>query len=94
MNKSHTVSTDFSDSAYASSLSVLSNDFLDLALLSFDLGLKQEADLIIKQGSYYINHYPLYYPSITKAYLKSKKAFVIPILEINLTYLSIYSNLQ
>ncbi len=77
MNKSHMVPADFSDSAYASSLSVLANDFLDLALLNFDLGLKKEADFIIKKGGYYINHYPLYYPSITKAYLKSKKAFVI-----------------
>jgi len=77
MNKSHTIKADFSDSAYASSLSILANDFLDLSLLEFNLELKEKALNIIKNGSYFINNYPLYYPSITKAYLKSKKAFVI-----------------
>ena len=72
MNKSHTIKADFSDSSYSSSLSILANDFLDLALLEFDLNLKNEADEIIKNGSFYINNYPLYYPTITKAYLKSK----------------------
>jgi hypothetical protein len=43
--------------------------------------LKQEADVIIKNAGYLINNYPLYYPSITKAYLKSKKAYVISSLE-------------
>ena len=77
MNKNHTVKADYSDSAYASSLSVLANDFLVLSLLLFDMELKQEADDIIKNGGYFVNSYPLYYPSITKAYLKSTKAYVI-----------------
>jgi len=77
MNRSHTIKADFSDSAYASSISVLASDFLDLALLEFDLELKHKAENIIENGSYFINNYPLYYPSITKAYLKSQKAFVI-----------------
>ncbi len=90
MNKSHTIKADFSDSSYSSSLSILANDFLDLALLEFDLNLKNEADEIIKNGSFYINNYPLYYPTITKAYLKSKKAFVLktksPNFEIDIIY--------
>jgi len=77
MNRSHTIKADFSDSSYASSISVLASDFLDLALLEFDLELKHKAEDIIENGSYFINNYPLYYPSITKAYLKSQKAFVI-----------------
>jgi len=77
MNRSHTIKADFSDSAYASSISVLASDFLDLALLEFDLELKHKAENIIENGSYFINNYPIYYPSITKAYLKSQKAFVI-----------------
>jgi len=77
MNKSHTIKADFSDNAYSSSLSMLANDFLDLALLEFDLNLKEKALNIIKNGSYFINNYPLYYPTITKAYLKSQKAFII-----------------
>ena len=77
MNKNHTVRADFSESSYASSLSLLANDFLDLALLLEDINLKFEAENIIKNGSYYINNYPLYYPTITKAYLKSKKAYLI-----------------
>ncbi|GAB6045425.1 hypothetical protein JCM11957_10230 [Caminibacter profundus] len=77
MNRSHTIKADFSDSSYASSISVLAGDFLDLALLEFDLELKHKAENIIENGSYFINNYPLYYPSITKAYLKSQKAFVI-----------------
>ena len=81
---------DFSDSSYASSLSILANSFLDLSLLTFDLELKNEADEIIKNGSYYINNYPLYYPTITKAYLKSNKAFIIktkkPLFELETIY--------
>lgn len=77
MNRSHTIKADFSDSSYASSISVLASDFLDLALLEFDLELKHKAENIIENGSYFINNYPIYYPSITKAYLKSQKAFVI-----------------
>ncbi|WP_457564944.1 thioredoxin domain-containing protein [Caminibacter sp.] len=77
MNKNHTVTADFSDSSYSSSLSILANDFLDFALLLEDLNLKYEADEIIKNASYYINNYPVYYPTITKAYLKSQKAYLI-----------------
>ena len=81
---------DFSDSSYTSSLSILANNFLDLSLLTFDLELKNEADEIIKNGSYYINNYPLYYPTITKAHLKSNKAFIIktkkPLFELEIIY--------
>ncbi len=77
MNKTHTVRADYSDSSYSSSLAVLAGDFLDYALLLDDLSLKMEADGIIKNASYYINNYPLYYPTITKAYLKSQKAYIL-----------------
>jgi len=52
---------DFSDSSYASSLSILANSFLDLSLLTFDLKLKNEANEIIKNRNYYINDYSLSY---------------------------------
>jgi uncharacterized protein YyaL (SSP411 family) len=70
MNSEKTITADFSDSSYSSSLNVLANDFLDLALLNYDLNLKLEADNIIAQGSFYIKNYPLFYPTITKAALK------------------------
>jgi len=69
MNYENDIEADFSDSAYASSLSVLAQDFLRLAILNYDYNLWKEGTEIIKTGGYYINRYPLYYPSITKAYL-------------------------
>jgi len=72
MNKNHLIKADFSDSSYSSSLSILTNNFLDLATLTYDYELYQEAKNIISQASYYINKYPFYYPTISKAYLKEK----------------------
>ena len=72
MNKNHLIKADFSDSSYSSSLSILANNFLDLATISYDYELYQEAKNIISQASYYINKYPFYYPTISKAYLKEK----------------------
>ena len=72
MNKSHTIKADYSDSAYASSLSVLANDFLDMSVLEFNFDYYTEAKEIIQNGSYYIKNYPLFYSKITKAFLKSE----------------------
>ena len=72
MNKNHLIKADFSDSSYSSSLSILANNFLDLATLTYDYEFYQEAKNIISQASYYINKYPFYYPTISKAYLKEK----------------------
>jgi uncharacterized protein YyaL (SSP411 family) len=78
MNESHSVEADFSDSSYSSSLSLLANDFIDLATINYNYNLYQKAENIIKQGSYYINKYSFYYPTITKAYLKANyKEYVI-----------------
>jgi len=78
MNKEHSVEADFSDSSYSSSLSVLANNFIELATINYDYNLYQKAENIITQGSYYINKYPFYYPTITKAYLKTHyKEYVI-----------------
>ncbi len=70
MNEEKSIKADFSDSAYSSSLSILANDFLDLAVLEFDLDYFNEAKNIIDKGSYYIKSYPLFYSTITKAFLK------------------------
>ena len=70
MNEEKSIKADFSDSAYSSSLSVLANDFLDLAVLEFNLDYFNEAKNIIDDGSYYIKNYPLFYSTITKAFLK------------------------
>ena len=70
MNREHSIEADFSDSAYSSSLSILANDFIDLATLSYDLNLYNEGKEIIKNGSYFAKKYPLYYPTITIATLK------------------------
>ena len=72
LNKEKTVSADFSDSAYASSLSMLANDFLDLAVLEFSFDYYNEAKEIIKNGSFYIKYYPLFYSNITKVFLKKE----------------------
>jgi len=78
MDKNHFVQADFSDSSYSSSLAILANDFIDLATITYNYELYQEAENIIKQASYYINKYPFYYPTITKAYLKTHyKEYVI-----------------
>jgi len=78
MDKNHFVKADFSDSSYSSSLAILANDFIDLATITYNYELYQEAENIIKQASYYINKYPFYYPTITKAYLKTHyKEYVI-----------------
>ena len=70
MNEEKSIKADFSDSAYSSSLSILANDFLDLAVLEFNLDYFNEAKSIIDDGSYYIKNYPLFYSTITKAFLK------------------------
>jgi len=70
MNENHSVEADFSDSSYSSSLAVLANNFIDLAIINYDFELYQKAKNIINQASYYINKYHFYYPSITKAYFK------------------------
>ena len=70
MNESHTIKADYSDSSYSSPLSVLANAFYDLATLTFDIELLDEAKEIILKGGEFINKYPLYYPTITKAALK------------------------
>jgi len=72
MNKNHLIKADFSDSSYSSSLSILANNFLDLATLTYNYEFYQEAKNIISQASYYINKYPFFYPTILKAYLKEK----------------------
>jgi uncharacterized protein YyaL (SSP411 family) len=78
MNNSKTIKADFSDNAYSSSLAILASDFLDLATISYDYNLWQKGENIIKQGSFYIDKYPLYYPSITRSYLKTiKNLYVI-----------------
>jgi uncharacterized protein YyaL (SSP411 family) len=78
MNENHLVKADFSDSSYASSLSILANNFIDLATINYDYTLYEKAHEIIKQASFYINKYPFYYPTITKAYLKTNyKEYVI-----------------
>ena len=91
LNKEKTVSADFSDSAYASSLSMLANDFLDLAVLEFNFDYFLEAEEIIKNGSFYIKNYPLFYSNITKAFLKKEFGeYVIksskPLFKENFTY--------
>ncbi|GAB6074504.1 thioredoxin domain-containing protein [Nautilia lithotrophica] len=68
MNESKNIEADFSDSAYASSLSILAKDYIRLSTILYDLELYNEGINIIKYGGYFINKYPLYYPSITKAY--------------------------
>ena len=68
MNATKDVEADFSDSAYASSLAILSQDFLRLATITYDFDLYQKGVEITNYGSSYISNYPLYYPSITKAY--------------------------
>ncbi|ACM92867.1 thymidylate kinase [Nautilia profundicola AmH] len=68
MNSSKDIEADFSDSAYASSLSVLAVDYIRLATLTYDIGLFEKGKEIIDSGSYFIQKYPLYYPTITKAY--------------------------
>jgi len=91
LNREKTVSADFSDSAYASSLSMLANDFLDLAVLEFDFNYYNEAKEIIKNGSFYIKNYPLFYSNIAKAFLKKEFGeYVIksskPLFRENFTY--------
>jgi len=70
MNDKNSIKADFSDSAYASSFSVLANDFLDLGIMEFNLEYYNEAKEIIQNGSYYIKNYPLFYSQITKSFLK------------------------
>jgi len=41
-----------------------------LSILEFDMNLYEEAKSIIDEGSYYIKNYPLYYPTLTKAFFK------------------------
>ncbi|WP_456488485.1 thioredoxin domain-containing protein [Caminibacter pacificus] len=78
MNEAKNIEADYSDSSYASSLGVLANDFYDLALLNYSFEYLNLAREIIKNGGYYINNYPLFYPSITKAALKDiYKEYVI-----------------
>ena len=77
MNKEKNIQAEFSDSAYASSLSILAQDFLRLSTLIYDYELYQKAVGIIEEGSYYISKYPLYYPSITKAYLMKEKGIYV-----------------
>ena len=78
MNEKHLIEADFSDSGYAASLSILANDFIDLALINYDFNLYKKAENIINQASYYINKYPFYYPTITKAYFKTHyKEYII-----------------
>ena len=72
MNENNTIKADFSDSAYSSSLAVLANDFFDLATIDYNYDLWQKGVNIVKIGSFYINQYPAYYPTLTKAYLKTK----------------------
>jgi len=91
MNKDKSVKADFSDSSYSSSLSLLANDFLDLSILEFDMNLYEEAKSIIDEGSYYIKNYPLYYPTLTKAFFKEIfKTYVItsskPLYKENFSY--------
>ena len=70
MNETHSIKADYSDSSYSSSLSILANDFIDLAVLEFNFDYLNEAKNIIKNGSYYIKNYPLFYSALTKAFLK------------------------
>jgi uncharacterized protein YyaL (SSP411 family) len=77
MNQNKTIEAEFSDSAYASSLSILAQDFLRLATIIYDYKMYQQGVEIINNGSYYISKYPLYYPSITKAYLMKEKGIYI-----------------
>ncbi len=77
MNRQKSIKADFSDSAYSSSLSILANNFLDLSLIFYDMSYYEEALNIIEYAGRYINNYPLYYSTITKAYLKSQKEFII-----------------
>ncbi|MEO1927332.1 MAG: thioredoxin domain-containing protein [Nautiliaceae bacterium] len=72
MNKTFTVEADFSDSAYASSLSVLAADYLRIGTILYDLDLYSKGEEIVKEGSFYIQNYAPYYPSLTKAYLMQK----------------------
>jgi uncharacterized protein YyaL (SSP411 family) len=70
MDENKKIKADFSDSSYSSALSVLANDFLDLATINYDLNLSNKAKEIIKKGSSYIKNYPLFYATLTKAALK------------------------
>jgi uncharacterized protein YyaL (SSP411 family) len=77
MNQDKNIEAEFSDSAYSSSLSILAQDFLRLATIIYDYEMYNKAKKIIQNGSYYINNYPLFYPSITKAYLMDKKGIYV-----------------
>ncbi len=91
MNESKTIKADYSDSSYASSLSVLANDFLDLAVLEFNFDYFNQAKEIVENGSFYIKNYPLFYATLTKAFLKIEfKEYVIkssyPLYKENFSY--------
>ena len=91
MNETKTIKADYSDSSYASSLSVLANDFVDLGVLKFNFDYLNEAKEIVENGSYYIKNYPLFYATLTKAFLKLEfKEYVIksqkPLYKENFSY--------